>query len=119
MSEGYRADDGVKDFQEHQNEIHSKLVAIMGDRISAHIKSLQVSHTPRIWDYELTKRQVVNWDVSKQGGDGVNDYMELLIKETVTLHKVLSRYLSAPIVEVCPLNSFVAAVIHENGFCSM
>jgi len=33
----------AKDFQEHQNEIHSKLIAIMGDRITAHIKSLQVS----------------------------------------------------------------------------
>lgn len=32
---------------------------------------------------------------------GVNDYMELLLKETITLHKVLSRYLSMPIVEVC------------------
>ena len=31
-----------KDFQEHQNEIHSKLIAIMGDRLTAHIKSLQV-----------------------------------------------------------------------------
>jgi vacuolar protein sorting-associated protein 54 len=26
--------------------------------------------------------------------------MELLVKETVTLHKVLSRYLTPPIVEV-------------------
>ena len=31
---------------------------------------------------------------------GVNDYMEILVKETVTLHKVLSRYLAVPIVEV-------------------
>jgi hypothetical protein len=30
----------------------------------------------------------------------VNDYMEVLIKETATLHKVLSRYLAEPIVEV-------------------
>jgi len=30
----------------------------------------------------------------------VNDYMEVLVKETVTLHKVLSRYLSTPVVEV-------------------
>lgn len=37
-----------KDFQEHQNEIHSKLVAIMGDRTSAHVKSLQVSHVPPV-----------------------------------------------------------------------
>ena len=29
-----------RDYQEHQNEIHAKLVAIMGDRLSAHIKSL-------------------------------------------------------------------------------
>ena len=35
----------------------------------------------------------------KEGG-GVNDYMELLVKETVTLHKVLSRYLSVSVVEV-------------------
>ncbi|KAH9832999.1 Vps54-like protein-domain-containing protein [Rhodofomes roseus] len=32
-----------RDYQEHQNEIHQKLIAIMGDRLSAHIKSLQVS----------------------------------------------------------------------------
>jgi vacuolar protein sorting-associated protein 54 len=30
----------------------------------------------------------------------VNDYLEVLVKETVTLHKVLSRYLSIPVVEV-------------------
>lgn len=47
----------------------------------------------------MTLLQSVNWDIPKPGG-GVNDYMELLVKETVTLHKVLSRYLSAPVVEV-------------------
>jgi vacuolar protein sorting-associated protein 54 len=41
----------------------------------------------------------VDWSVPKPGG-GVNDYMEILVKETVTLHKVLSRYLSPPVVEV-------------------
>ncbi|KZT71406.1 Vps54-domain-containing protein [Daedalea quercina L-15889] len=35
-----------RDYQEHQNEIHQKLIAIMGDRLSAHIKSLHVS--PRL-----------------------------------------------------------------------
>lgn len=43
--------------------------------------------------------QTVRWDIPKEGG-GVNDYMELLVKETVTLHKVLSRYLSVSVVEV-------------------
>lgn len=33
-------------------------------------------------------------------GGGVNDYIEILVKETVTLHKVLSRYLSPSVVEV-------------------
>ena len=32
-----------RDYQEHQNEIHQKLIAIMGDRLSAHIKALHVS----------------------------------------------------------------------------
>lgn len=71
-----------RDFQEHQSEIHSKLISIMGDRTSAHVKSLQN----------------IDWDQPKQG-ESVNDYMELLVKETVTLHKVLSRYLTAPVVE--------------------
>jgi vacuolar protein sorting-associated protein 54 len=71
-----------RDFQEHQSEIHSKLISIMGDRTSAHVKTLQN----------------IDWDRPKQG-ESVNDYMELLVKETVTLHKVLSRYLTAPVVE--------------------
>jgi Vps54-like protein len=29
-----------RDHQEHQNEIHAKLTAIMGDRLAAHIKTL-------------------------------------------------------------------------------
>ncbi|KZT09727.1 Vps54-domain-containing protein [Laetiporus sulphureus 93-53] len=71
-----------RDYQEHQNEIHQKLIAIMGDRLSVHIKSLQE----------------VKWDVPKEGG-GINDYMEIIVKDTVTLHKVLSRYLSPSVVE--------------------
>lgn len=42
---------------------------------------------------------MVNWDTLKAGG-GANEYMELLAKETTTLHKVLSRYLSLSVVEV-------------------
>lgn len=32
-----------RDFQEHQNELHSKLVAIMSDRLEVHCKTLRVS----------------------------------------------------------------------------
>ena len=42
---------------------------------------------------------MVRWDVPKEG-EGVNLYMEVLVKETVTLHKVLSRYLPSSVVEV-------------------
>ena len=38
--------------------------------------------------------------MTKAPESGVNAYMEALVKETVMLHKVLSRYLAAPIVEV-------------------
>ena len=43
--------------------------------------------------------QTVDWTVPKPGG-GVNEYMEILVKETTTLHKVLSRYLALSVVEV-------------------
>ncbi|EMD38072.1 hypothetical protein CERSUDRAFT_113213 [Gelatoporia subvermispora B] len=71
-----------RDYQEHQNEIHAKLIAIMGDRLTTHIASLQA----------------VRWDVPKDP-PGVNDYIEVLVRETVTLHKVLSRYTSTSVVE--------------------
>lgn len=73
----------VQDYQEHQNEIHAKLIAIMGDRLVVHINSLQA----------------IDWD-TPPANPGINDYMEVLVKETVTLHKLLSRYLSVPVVEV-------------------
>jgi len=53
----------------------------MGDRLAAHIASLKA----------------VDWN---NPSAKVNGYMELLVKETITLHKVLSRYLSAAVVEV-------------------
>ena len=55
----------------------------MGDRLAVHINSLQS----------------IDWD-TPSANPGINDYMEVLVKETVTLHKLLSRYLSVPIVEV-------------------
>ncbi|KAF4615174.1 hypothetical protein D9613_002656 [Agrocybe pediades] len=83
-----------RDYQEHQNEIHSKLVAIMGDRLNAHIKSLKA----------------VDWTVPKSGG--VNDYMEILVKDTVMLHKVLSRYLQPQVVEYV-MTQVLAAINHR------
>ncbi|PBK78427.1 Vps54-domain-containing protein [Armillaria solidipes] len=84
-----------RDYQEHQNEIHAKLIAIMGERLSAHIKSLQA----------------LDWSVPKEGGEA-NEYIVVLTKETVTLHKVLSRYLSTGIVQDVMTQVF-AAINHR------
>ncbi|KAK0228789.1 Vps54-like protein-domain-containing protein [Armillaria fumosa] len=84
-----------RDYQEHQNEIHAKLIAIMGERLSAHIKSLQA----------------VDWSIPKEGGEA-NEYIVVLTKETVTLHKVLSRYLSTGIVQDVMTQVF-AAINHR------
>ena len=41
----------------------------------------------------------------------MNEYMEILVKETVTLHKVLSRYLAPPIVEVSAIHALLMALL--------
>ncbi|KAG8884657.1 hypothetical protein FRB97_003713 [Tulasnella sp. 331] len=84
-----------RDYQEHQNEIHSKLIAIMGDRLAVHCKALQE----------------IQWDIPAPGS-GPNAYMEVLVKETVTLHKVLSKYLSGPTVELI-MSQVFASVTHK------
>lgn len=73
-----------RDCQEHQNEIHGKLVAIMGDRLAVHCKSLQG----------------IDWDHSGSSTDRPNAYMETLVKETGTLHKVLLKYLAGSALEI-------------------
>lgn len=76
-----------RDYQEHQFEIHAKLVAIMGDRLSVHCRGLQN----------------IDWNAPAEA-DGPEDSppsksIADLVKETTTLHKVLSRYLQAIVVE--------------------
>jgi vacuolar protein sorting-associated protein 54 len=74
-----------RDYQEHQNEIHAKLIAIMGDRLSVHIKSLNA----------------IRWD-APPAKPGTNEYVELLVKETVTLHQgAIALTLASAVVEVC------------------
>lgn len=71
-----------RDYQEHQNEIHAKLVAIMADRLAVHVAEL------REIDWEATPDR-----------EGPNSYCLMLAKETATLHKVLSKYLSPSTVD--------------------
>lgn len=62
-------------YQEHQNSISDKLVDIMAGRASTHVKAMK--H--------------LKW--ADNGTGTVNAYMDTLVKETSTLHKVLSRHL--------------------------
>ncbi|KAG8787950.1 hypothetical protein FRC15_007011 [Serendipita sp. 397] len=74
-----------QDYQNHQTEIHSKLIDIMNDRLEFHCKGLRT----------------VQWDAPAEGSpaDGPNSYMQGLIREAVTLHKVLTKYLGSTATE--------------------
>ncbi|KAL8932678.1 MAG: hypothetical protein Q9211_006178 [Gyalolechia sp. 1 TL-2023] len=64
-------------YQEHQYGVHDKFVEIMSGRAGAHVSSLRK----------------INWDAAGKDAPVVNQYMEILVKETLTLHKVLSKFL--------------------------
>ncbi|KAL8868820.1 MAG: hypothetical protein Q9198_008053 [Flavoplaca austrocitrina] len=64
-------------YQEHQYGVHDKFVEIMSGRVSAHVSAMKK----------------VNWDAPVKDSQAVNPYMETLVKETLTLHKVLSKFL--------------------------
>lgn len=63
-------------YQEHQAGINDKLVDIMSGRATTHVNVMRK----------------INWD-SPSAGPAVSPYMEALVKETTTLHKVLSKHL--------------------------
>jgi vacuolar protein sorting-associated protein 54 len=63
--------------QEHQYNIHGKMVDIMTGRATSHVSAMKK----------------VDWDADSSS-DAANAYMETLVKETTTLHKVLARHLS-------------------------
>lgn len=63
-------------YQEHQAGINDKLVDIMSGRATTHVNVMRR----------------INWDTSSSD-QAVSPYMETLVKETTTLHKVLSKHL--------------------------
>ena len=63
-------------YQEHQAGINDKLVDIMSGRATTHVNVMRK----------------IDWD-SPSAGQAVSSYMETLVKETTTLHKVLSKHL--------------------------
>ena len=64
-------------YQEHQAGINDKLVDIMSGRATTHVNTMKK----------------IDWDASSSANQAPNPYMETLVKETTTLHKVLSKHL--------------------------
>ncbi|CAO1622810.1 unnamed protein product [Jaminaea pallidilutea] len=74
-----------RDYQEHMFEIHAKLVAIMGDRLTVHCKGLAATD----WNAPLSE---------DDGEIAPSKSLVDLTRETGTLHKVLSKYLHENVV---------------------
>ncbi|KAK2853216.1 hypothetical protein FQN49_005291 [Arthroderma sp. PD_2] len=68
-------------YQEHQSGIHEKLVDIMSSRASVHVASMKK----------------MDWE-SESNVNAISPYMEILAKETGTLHRVLSKHLPESLV---------------------
>ena len=71
----------------------------MSDRLAVHIGSLRVSHLQQLYPGRSSYSQEIDWEATPSR-DGPRPYAEMLIKETATLHKVLSKYLAPSTVEV-------------------
>lgn len=96
----------LRDFQEHQNEIYGKLVAIMQERLSVHIRNMT---NPAVVDYDALNRP------AQQLADGgnVNTFMDLMVKEVTTLHKILCKFLPAASMRVRPLTTMDARAEYQ------
>ncbi|KAI8924687.1 hypothetical protein BC831DRAFT_464348 [Entophlyctis helioformis] len=71
----------LRDYRDHQSELFMKLVGIMNDRLVLHAGKLVAI----AWDHPDPKEFSAD--------EGVTVHMAVLVKETTTLHKVLSKYL--------------------------
>ena len=72
--------------QEHQDNIHQKLVGIMSGRAAAHSKTMKT----------------IDWDTNP----GPHSYMETLNKETITLHKALTKHLPESSIHMIMVDVF-------------
>lgn len=81
----------------------------MSERLAIHLKSFQVPFHKLIF-IELFRVLLINciflniikaidWN-EESTRNGPNQYMEILVKETTTLHKVLNKYLPPEILQV-------------------
>lgn len=69
---------------------------------------------PEVWIWLIL--QEIDWE-STPDKDGARQYAEMLVKETTTLHKVLSKYLATATVEVST-TARQSTVVDEQGVLS-
>ncbi|KAK0826374.1 hypothetical protein LTR73_006238 [Friedmanniomyces endolithicus] len=75
-------------FQEHGGQIQDKLVEIMTSRSASHVRSMLAASE------ELAGVGKDGKEEDEEAGGKMSLYMETLTRETMTLQRVLSRYLS-------------------------
>lgn len=66
-----KLDELVQTYQEHENSIYDKIIGIMGRLAVSHVKSMVA----------------IDWETNH---DGVHPYMLSLVKDTVSLHRILT-----------------------------
>lgn len=74
--------------QEHQDSIYQKLVEIMSGRAALHSRAMKS----------------IDWDAD--GGKSTHGYIETLAKETITLHRVLTKNLPETAIQMIMLPVF-------------
>ncbi|KAM0254360.1 hypothetical protein ACHAQJ_006892 [Trichoderma viride] len=77
-------------FQEHQDSIYQKLIEIMRGRAANHAKSIRGIH----WDSDTS--------------EGPHTYIEKLVDETTTLHRVLTKHLPETSIQIIMVPVFSA-----------
>ncbi|CCJ31017.1 unnamed protein product [Pneumocystis jirovecii] len=81
----------VKAYKEHQEQIHLKFISIISDRLDILINSPSCGLKTLDWSKELPK--------AEDGSPKPHSYIESLVRDTLTLYKVLKKYLKQDITQ--------------------
>ncbi|EMR10218.1 hypothetical protein PNEG_01490 [Pneumocystis murina B123] len=80
-----------KAYQEHQSEIHMKFVSIMTDRLDVFMNSSSGGLKTLDWSKPLLQ--------AEDGTLKAHSYMESLVKDILTLNKILTKYLKQDTIQ--------------------
>ncbi len=77
-----------RDYADHRQEIFNKFVAIMRDRVQQHSKTIK------------------SWDYADEATTSPSPALQMLMKETTTIHKVLAQVLPVEQIKTIFANIF-------------